>query len=58
MSPIGYDKVNKTTGEHVDPEDVVRGFEYAKGRYVELTDEDVDRLDIELTHAIDICDFV
>jgi DNA end-binding protein Ku len=58
MNPIGYDKVNKVTGESVDPDDIVRGFEFEKGRYVELTDEDVDRLDLELTHSIDICDFV
>jgi len=58
MSPIGYDKVNKSTGKHVDPDDIIRGFEVEKGRFVELTDEDVDRLDIELTHSIDICDFV
>ncbi len=57
-APIGYDKVNKRTGEHVDPEHVMRGFEVESGRYVELADEDVDRLDVELTHAIDICDFV
>ena len=58
LTPIGYDKVRKDTGEHVDPEEVVRGFEIERGRYVELTDEDIDRLDIELTHSIDICDFV
>jgi DNA end-binding protein Ku len=58
MNPIGYDKVNKVTGKHVDPDDVIRGFEVDKGRFVELTDEDIDRLDIELTHSIDICDFV
>ena len=58
MAPIGYDKVNKETGESVDPENIVRGFEVEKGRFVEVTEEDVDRLDIELTHAIDICDFV
>ncbi|MDX6414129.1 MAG: end-binding protein Ku [Gaiellaceae bacterium] len=58
MSPIGYDKISKETGKHVDPEHIIRGFEVDKGRFVELTDEDVDRLDIELTHAIDICDFV
>ena len=58
LTPIGYDKVRKDTGEHVDPEEVVRGFEIEQGRYVELTDEDIDRLDIELTHSIDICDFV
>jgi DNA end-binding protein Ku len=58
LSPIGYDKVRKDTGEHVDPDDIVRGFEIEKGRFVELNDEDLDRLDIELTHSIDICDFV
>ena len=58
LQPIGYDKVRKDTGEHVDPDEIVRGFEVEKGRYVELTDEDIDRLDIELTHSIDICDFV
>jgi DNA end-binding protein Ku len=58
LEPIGYDKVRKDTGEHVDPDDIVRGFEVEKGRYVELTEEDLDRLDIELTHSIDICDFV
>src|SRR6476469_6175071 len=58
MSPIGYEKVNMDTGKHVDADDVIRGFEFEKGRFVELEDEDIDRLDIELTHAIDICDFV
>ncbi|HEU5064305.1 MAG TPA: Ku protein [Gaiellaceae bacterium] len=58
LEPIGYDKVRKDTGKHVDPDDVVRGFEIEKGRYVPIEDEDLDRLDIELTHSIDICDFV
>ncbi len=58
LNPIGYDKVDKETGESVPAEEIVRGFEIEKGRYVELTDEDLDRLDIELTHSIDICDFV
>jgi DNA end-binding protein Ku len=58
LQPIGYDKVRKDTGEHVDTDDVVRGFEIEKGRYVPIEDEDLDRLDIELTHSIDICDFV
>jgi len=57
-APIGYDKVNKRTGESVGADDVIRAFEVSKGQYVELEDEDIDRLDIELTHAIDICDFV
>jgi DNA end-binding protein Ku len=58
LQPIGYDKVRKDTGRHVDPDDVVRGFEIEKGRYVPIEDEDLDRLDIELTHSIDILDFV
>src|SRR5919198_3566791 len=58
LQPIGYDKVRRDTGKHVDNEDVVRGFEVEKGRYVPLEDEDLDRLDVELTKTIDICDFV
>jgi DNA end-binding protein Ku len=58
MQPIGYDKVNKETGESVPADEIIRAFEVDKGRYVEVTEEDIDRLDVELTHAIDICDFV
>ncbi|HVW26260.1 MAG TPA: Ku protein, partial [Polyangiaceae bacterium] len=58
LQPIGYDKVNRETGESVPAEEIVRGFEVEQGRFVEVTEEDIDRLDVELTHAIDICDFV
>ena len=58
LQPIGYDKVRRDSGEHVDDEDIVRGFEVEKGHYVQLEDEDLDRLDVELTKTIDICDFV
>src|SRR5919109_5371780 len=58
LQPVGYDKVRRDSGEHVDNEDIIRGFEVEKGRYVPLEEEDLDRLDIELTKTIDICDFV
>jgi DNA end-binding protein Ku len=58
LAPIGYDKVRRDNGEHVENEDVIRGFEVQKGQFVPLEDEDLDRLDIELTKTIDICDFV
>src|SRR5438093_9873157 len=58
LQPIGYDKVRRDTGESVEPENVVRGFEVEKGRFVLLEEEDLDRLDIELTHSIEICDLV
>lgn len=58
LEPIGYDKVRKDTGEHVEPDDVVRAFELENGRFVPIEPEDLDRLDVELTHSVDICDFV
>jgi DNA end-binding protein Ku len=58
LSPVGYEKVSKETGKAVPQDEIVRGFEIEKGQYVPLEDEDLDRLDIELTHSIDICDFV
>ncbi len=58
LQPIGSDKVRRDTGESVEPENVIRGFEVEKGRFVPLEEEDLDRLDIELTHSIEICDFV
>lgn len=45
LSPIGYDKVRKDTGENVDAEEIVRGFEIEKGKFVPLEDDDLDRLD-------------
>jgi DNA end-binding protein Ku len=58
LSPVGYEKVSKETGKAVPPDEIVRGFEIEKGQYVPLEDEDLDRLDIELTHSVDILDFV
>jgi DNA end-binding protein Ku len=58
LAPIGYEKVRKDSGKSVPVDEIVRGFEIEKGRYVPIEDEDLDRLDIELTHSIDICDFV
>jgi DNA end-binding protein Ku len=57
LTPIAYEKVRRDDRERVDADEIVRGFEIEKGRYVPLDDEDLDRLDIELTHSIDIMDF-
>ena len=58
LTPIAYEKVRRDDRKPVDPDEIVRGFEIEKDRYVPLEDEDLDRLDVELTHSIDICDFV
>ena len=36
MSPIGYDKVSKKSGEAVPGDEIIRGFEIEKGQYVEI----------------------
>lgn len=58
LAPIGYDKVRKDTGERLGSDEIIRAFELEKGRYVPVTDEDIDRLDVELARSIEICDFV
>jgi DNA end-binding protein Ku len=39
-------------------DEVVRGFEYAKGRYVPISDEELDHLPVKTVHTVDISDFV
>ena len=58
MSPIGYRKVTKGTGEEVPRERITRGFEYDKGRYVIVSDDDLRRASPERTQQIAIVAFV
>jgi DNA end-binding protein Ku len=57
-SPIGYRKVSKRSGQEVPGNRIVRGFEYAKGRYVIVRDEDLRRASPERTQRIEIHSFV
>jgi DNA end-binding protein Ku len=50
--------VDAETGEEVPREDIVKGYEYAKGRYVEISDEELDAVRLETTHTIEIERFV
>jgi DNA end-binding protein Ku len=45
-------------GEEVDYDQIVKGYEYEKDRYVVLTDEDFDKIPVESSRAIDIVQFV
>lgn len=54
FSPIGYSRINKTTGKPVDWDDIVKGYQYQKGEYVVLTPEDFRRANVEATQTIDI----
>jgi DNA end-binding protein Ku len=58
FAPIGYQRYNKSTGKVVDWNDVVKGYEYEKGEYVVLTDEDFRRANVEASRTIDIQTFV
>jgi DNA end-binding protein Ku len=55
---IRYARVCKETGEEVPYEDIVRGYEYQKGRYVVLEDEDFKRANVKKTKTIEIVSFV
>jgi DNA end-binding protein Ku len=58
FAPVGYQRINKTTGKPVEWDDIVKGYQYKKGQYVVLTDEDFRRANVEATQTIDIQAFV
>ncbi len=55
---IRYRKVDAETGEEVPSEQIIKGFEVAKGEYVEITDEELEAVALESTKTIDIDEFV
>jgi DNA end-binding protein Ku len=57
-SPIGYQKVCKAEGKPVPDDEVVKAFEYTKGKYVFMDDEDFEQAQVEGYKAIDVTDFV
>ena len=50
--------VDSETGELVDKADIGRGYEVAKGEYVQVEDDELEKIRIESTHTIDIKAFV
>ena len=58
LSPIKYKKVAEADSKEVTADQIVKGFEYERGRYVVLKEEDFAKVKIESTHSIDITDFV
>ena len=58
LSPIRYKKVADADMKEVPADQIVKGYEYEKGRFIVLTDDDFEKVKIESTHSIDITDFV
>jgi DNA end-binding protein Ku len=58
LSPVNYKRVAERDGKEVPWDQIVKGYEYEKGKYVVLQDEDFQRVDVEATQTVDIQDFV
>jgi DNA end-binding protein Ku len=58
MSPIKYERVCQAEGEPVPWNEIVKGYEYEKGKFVVLTDEDFKEAALDASRTIDILDFV
>jgi DNA end-binding protein Ku len=58
LSPVNYKRVAEKDGKEVPWGEIVKGYEYEKGKYVVLKDEDFQRVDLEATQTVDIQDFV
>ena len=58
LSPINYKRVAEKDGREVPWDQIVKGYEYEKGKYVVLKEEDFQRVDLEATQTVDIQDFV
>jgi DNA end-binding protein Ku len=57
LSPIRYARVCKRDGKEVPYDDIVKGYQYQKGEYVIVTEEDFKRADAKKTSTIDILEF-
>lgn len=57
-SRVQYKRVSSDTGQEVDWDDIIKGYEYEKGRYVTFTQEELERIPSDSLRAIDIVQFV
>jgi DNA end-binding protein Ku len=58
LAPIRYARIDTKTDKEVAWKDIVKGYEYAKGKYVVVTDEDFAKASPEKSKTIDIIQFV
>ena len=58
LSPISYKRVAEVDGKEVPWDQIVKGYEYEKGQFVVIKDEDFARVDVEATQTVDIMSFV
>lgn len=58
MAPIKYARIDSKTGKEVPYKNIVKGYQYAKGKYVVITDEDFEKARPDIAKTIDIMQFV
>jgi DNA end-binding protein Ku len=58
LSPINNKRVAEADGKEVPWEQIVRGYQYEKGKFVIINDDDFSRVDVEATQTVDIKEFV
>ncbi|HEY5035581.1 MAG TPA: Ku protein [Chthoniobacterales bacterium] len=58
LSPVNYKRVAEKDGKEVPWDEIVKGYEYEKGKFVVLNEKDFQRVDLEATQTVDIQDFV
>src|SRR5207248_10174437 len=55
---IKYRKVDAETGEEVDSDNIIKGYEVGKGEYIEINPEELEAIAIESKRTIEIDEFV
>ena len=58
LAPIHYARIDSRTGDEVPWKDIVKGYQYAKGKYVVVEEEDFKKASPEKSRSIDIIQFV
>lgn len=58
LSPIKYKRVAEVDNKEVPWEEIVKGYQYEKGKFVIFTDEDFDKVELESVDSIAIQEFV
>jgi DNA end-binding protein Ku len=58
LSPVNYKRVAEADGKEVPWEEIVKGYEYEKGKFVVIEEGDFRRADIEATQTVEIMEFV
>src|ERR1700684_3716588 len=57
FAPVGYQRINKRTNKVVEWGDIVKGYEYKKGEYAALSEEDFRQANVKASQTIEITSF-